>query len=73
MPFLLPRPAAIDFFYKTSTKTKEVSMPFCPKDPRMPYIWVQILDPPMPYIPRREYVIIRDLKTENNSYLFTYQ
>ena len=48
-------------------------MPFCPKDPGMPYIWVQILDPPMPYIPRREYVIIRDLKTENNSYLFTYQ
>jgi len=44
MLVLLSRPTAIDFFHKTSIKTKEISMLFCPKNPRMPYICVQILD-----------------------------
>ena len=37
--------------FSTRTKIKEISMPFLFKAPRMTYIWGQILNPPMPYIP----------------------
>ena len=34
-------------------------MSFCPNDSRIHYIWVQILNPPISYVPeQREYVCI---------------
>ena len=65
MPFFTFLPHRNWFFYKISTKTKEIIMTFCSKNFRMVYICVQILNPLMPYISeRREYVNLR-LKNSN--------
>jgi len=37
-------PSQLIFFYKISTKIKEIIITFCPKNSRMPYIWLTFQD-----------------------------